>query len=85
MRKIHAGLRRRPSLLIILGLFVGQGLVYLATPVVAKLYTPAEVGAAGLFVAVTGALGSVGILRLDQRVAACEEDELLRSSGLLWS
>lgn len=76
LRRLFRSLRSRPSLTIMLGLGIGQGAVYAATPLIANLYTPSQVGVAGLFVAVSGALGSVGTLRLDQRIAACSNSEI---------
>lgn len=72
LRRLLAG----PSAVILIGLIAGQGAVYAATPIIARLYTPSEVGLATLFIAAATTTGTVGIMRLDQRIASCEEDEL---------
>ena len=74
--RLGSALRARPSVAIVLGLLVGQGVVYAVTPVLSRLYDPSEIGSAALFVAIAGAVGVLGTLRLDQRIAGCDDSEL---------
>lgn len=54
-----------PSLRIGIGLAIGQSVVYAATPLITRLYSTAEVGHGGVFLAAASILSAVSTLRLE--------------------
>lgn len=68
--RVMSFIAKKPSLLIVIGLTIGQGLVYLATPLISRLYEAGDIGTGQLFLVGSTFIGSIGILRMDQRVAA---------------
>lgn len=77
--------RQSASIQIVAGLAVGQGLIYLATPVISRIYDPSAVGRAGTFLAVASVVGAVATLRLEVLLARCDDLDVawvLRSAML---
>lgn len=48
-----------------LGLFVGQGVIILSTPLLTRLYSPEQMGMAGIFLAIASIVGTVATFRLE--------------------
>ncbi|MDO5634113.1 MAG: hypothetical protein Q4G34_04505 [Micrococcus sp.] len=71
-------LRRHASgaVLITLGTLVGQGLVFLSTPLVARLYGPETLGEATIFLAVASVLTPVLSLRLELLIPTAPDEEV---------
>jgi O-antigen/teichoic acid export membrane protein len=70
--------RHRPSavrsiLLMAGGAAVGQGLALAAAPVLSRLYSPADFGVFGVFIAVVTVLGVVGTFRYELAVPLADE------------
>lgn len=66
----------RPSTLIAAGLIVGQGVVYLATPLLARLYSPQEIGTAAAVMAAAGVIAAVATFRLELMVPGAPDVEV---------
>lgn len=60
---------------ITLGTLVGQALIYFATPFVARLYGPAALGAATLFLATASVLAPLLTLRMEFLIPSASEAE----------
>ncbi|HJV84451.1 MAG TPA: oligosaccharide flippase family protein [Noviherbaspirillum sp.] len=58
------------------GIAAGQLIVLLATPVLARLYTPAEFGVYASLVAVCGVIATATALRFDKALPATQDDEI---------
>ena len=67
--------------LIALGTALGQGSIVLATPFLARIYTPAEFGEFALFLTVATYAAAAGCLRYDLALAAAPK---AAASALLW-
>lgn len=68
------GAQLSPSLNIGLGMTLGQGTVYLATPLLARLYTPTEIGLMALFTSTASFLAAVSTLRLEYFITASSDE-----------
>lgn len=66
----------RPSVLIAVGLLVGQGVVYLATPLLSRLYSPDEIGTAAAVMAAAGVIGAVATFRLELMLPGAADTEV---------
>ncbi|HWV35822.1 MAG TPA: hypothetical protein VNZ55_09315, partial [Thermomicrobiales bacterium] len=66
----------RSSTLIAAGLIVGQGAVYLATPILSRLYSPAQIGTAAAILAAAGVIGAVATLRFELMLPAAPDGEV---------
>lgn len=66
----------RPSLLIAAGLLAGQGTVYLATPLLSRLYSPNEIGTAAAMMAAAGVISAVATLRLELMLPGAADGEV---------
>lgn len=62
-------------LVVMTGTFFAQGLTIAATPLLARLYTPADFGVLALFVAINSFLSVVGTWRYELAVMLPEKDE----------
>jgi len=61
--------RARPAARVLAGSLVGQGLVVAASPLVARLYGPADLGALAVVTALSSVVGAVAPLGLDRAIA----------------
>ncbi|MBO3663532.1 hypothetical protein [Microbacterium stercoris] len=66
----------RPSAMIAIGLVVGQGAVYLATPLLSRIYSPEQIGTAAAVLAAGGVIGAVGTARLELLLSSAEDEEV---------
>jgi O-antigen/teichoic acid export membrane protein len=85
-RRFYASQFARNLAMLASGTVVGQLVVLLSAPVLARLYTEADFGIFGVYVSVATILNSISALRIDQAIPLPEKDEdaalLLRLS--LW-
>lgn len=68
---------RKDAIIAAAGIAGGQGIVVLATPVLARIYSPAEFGEYGALVAVAGVIATVSALRFDVAIPAVSDDEVM--------
>ncbi len=61
---------------IAIGTGVGQGLVLLATPFLARIYTPADFGALALLMTVSNVSIAASCMRYDMALPSAEDDEV---------
>lgn len=58
---------------IAFGLLIGQGTLYLSTPLLSRLYSPAEMGEFTLFITLTSLTAVIGTLRVEQFIPASSQ------------
>ncbi len=68
---------RKDALVTAAGIAGGQGVVVLATPFLARLYSPAEFGTYAVIVAAASIVATVSALRYDVAIPAVPEPEVL--------
>ena len=74
-RRVLASQFLRSAGILFTGAVVAQLIAFLAIPVLSRLYSPELFGHLGVFLAVTGVLGSVSTLRLDQAIIVARTDQ----------
>lgn len=73
-------------MMIASGLLVGQGAVYLSTPLLSRMYSPDEIGTAAAVMAAGGIIGAVAALRFELMLPGAPDEEVrwvARRAGLL--
>lgn len=70
---------RGPVLTLLSGTTLSMALAYLALPLLARLYTPAEFGLADFFVSIVSVLVAIGSFRYEDALMVPEDDDEARS------
>lgn len=72
--------RLAPSASIALGMGIGQGVTFILTPLISRLYSPLEMGHLALFTSVAASAGAVATMRMEFFVSAYSRETALAAA-----